>query len=421
MVKTVDRNTGAVNPHKGTGFVIDEEGHVLTSNSLFPKNEDLDSVSGGTRSQSAFKEPMEYLTSNELADVAAIRFKDSSQKRIPIDVGNPWSIQNGDHVCSIGFPLDIEFLMKPGTVTGKGASKGWWYSDMDYNAGTGGAPVFDAQTGRLIGIVGVDVAPKANGVGYIIPINFVYGFLHDFANIDIKRDAAQALISGHQSLHATDEHVGTQVLADTEILSSDQLQLRGLSILASIWQSAQIPVCWENPLPALQQEMSAVKQEISETWERESQLRFTGWKQCSRENHGLRIQINDEAPHTQRIGRNLDGVENGIVLNLTFKNYAPECQKTLDYCIKAYAGHEFGHAIGLGHTHARPDAPAECKQKFPVPEAPAVSWHLTPYDPHSIMNYCNPQFYNDGKLSVLDVETVRMLYGALEKAESEGQ
>ena len=37
---------------------------------------------------------------------------------------------------------------------------------------------------------------------------------------------------------------------------------------------------------------------------------------------------------------------------------------------------------------------------------------LTPYDEHSIMNYCNSKWNNDGKLSHLDVEAVRKLYGA---------
>jgi S1-C subfamily serine protease len=424
-VKTTDANTGAVTPHRGTGFIIDEEGHVLTSNSLFSKNGVQLSISGGIQSQYATKEQMEFLTSSELGDVAVIRFTDTSQKRIPIDVGDPWSVQNGDPVCSMGFPLNVEFLMKPGTVTGKGASKGWWYSDIAYNDGTGGAPVFDPRKGQLIGIVGVTSGSEAGarGVGYIVPINLAYGFLHDFANIEIKRDVAQTLASGLQGLQpSVGVPTGTQVQSGASVLSGDELRDRGRSILASIWPTAQIPVCWENPSPALQREMSVVEQEVADTWEKESRLRFTGWKECARENRGLRIQINDEAPHTGGIGRNLDGLENGIVLDLTFKNFYQECQKTLDYCIRAYAGHEFGHAIGLGHTHTRPDAPPECKQKIAgsgnSPQTPEVSWQLTPYDPDSIMNFCNPKFYNDGKLSALDVETVRMLYGAPENVES---
>jgi hypothetical protein len=37
---------------------------------------------------------------------------------------------------------------------------------------------------------------------------------------------------------------------------------------------------------------------------------------------------------------------------------------------------------------------------------------LTPYDPHSVMNYCNQKYNNDGQLSDLDKQAVQQLYGA---------
>ena len=36
---------------------------------------------------------------------------------------------------------------------------------------------------------------------------------------------------------------------------------------------------------------------------------------------------------------------------------------------------------------------------------------LTPYDPQSIMNYCNTSWNNGGKLSALDQVAVAKLYG----------
>ncbi len=37
---------------------------------------------------------------------------------------------------------------------------------------------------------------------------------------------------------------------------------------------------------------------------------------------------------------------------------------------------------------------------------------LTPYDPHSVMNYCNPKYNNDGRLSVWDIAALQRMYGA---------
>jgi hypothetical protein len=36
---------------------------------------------------------------------------------------------------------------------------------------------------------------------------------------------------------------------------------------------------------------------------------------------------------------------------------------------------------------------------------------LTPYDPNSVMNYCNKKYNNDGELSDLDKQAVEQLYG----------
>jgi len=52
----------------------------------------------------------------------------------------------------------------------------------------------------------------------------------------------------------------------------------------------------------------------------------------------------------------------------------------------------------------RPDAPGECPA---APQGPNGTLLLTPYDPHSVMNYCNAQYNNNGKLSQYDTEAVQ--------------
>ena len=79
-----------------------------------------------------------------------------------------------------------------------------------------------------------------------------------------------------------------------------------------------------------------------------------------------------------------------------------------DYCIKAIAVHEFGHAIGFAHEQNRPDTPGECQQPKQGENGDLL---LTPYDPNSVMNYCNQKYNNDGKLSPLDIGAVQKLYG----------
>jgi hypothetical protein len=76
-------------------------------------------------------------------------------------------------------------------------------------------------------------------------------------------------------------------------------------------------------------------------------------------------------------------------------------------CIRSIAVHEFGHAIGFAHEQNRNDTPGECAEK---PQGPNGDVMLTPWDLHSVMNYCNPVYNNNGVLSDDDIISVNKIY-----------
>lgn len=176
----------------------------------------------------------------------------------------------------------------------------------------------------------------------------------------------------------------------------------------SKWPKPSVYVCWENPDNRFTNDMNLVRAAVADSWEAASAIRFTGWQKCAQENAGIRILIDDSGPHTQGLGRYLDSVKDGMVLNFTFENWSQSCKTMHDFCVRAIAVHEFGHAIGFAHEQNRPDAPGECQQLRQGTNGTVL---LTPYDPHSVMNYCNPQYNNNGKLSQYDTEAVQNVYG----------
>jgi hypothetical protein len=168
-------------------------------------------------------------------------------------------------------------------------------------------------------------------------------------------------------------------------------------------------VCWENPNEASAAQLDLVRNAVTGSWSKASALNFAGWQQCAEKNAGIRIRIDDSGPHTKGLGKNLDQIPDGMVLNLTFRNWSQSCASMADYCIKAIAVHEFGHAIGFAHEQNRHDAPGECQNLRQGTDGDLL---LTKYDPSSVMNYCNKRYNNDGELSALDAAAVREVYGA---------
>jgi S1-C subfamily serine protease len=164
----------------GSGFVIDEEGHIVTNDHV---------VEGADRFRVRFGEngepiDAELLGADPSADLAVLKVdpEDVGDELHPLELGASEDLRPGDPVIAIGSPFGLEGTVTSGIVSALGRTiqapngfsiSGAIQTDAAINPGNSGGPLLDEQ-GRVIGVnsqIRTGGANANTGVGFAVPVD----------------------------------------------------------------------------------------------------------------------------------------------------------------------------------------------------------------------------------------------------------
>ena len=162
----------------GSGFVIDEDGHVLTNSHVVAGASEILVTLGD--SDTAY--PAEVVGTDPATDLALLRADAAEGQLHPLPLGNSTRVEVGDPVVAIGNPFGLDRTVTSGIVSALQrqieAPNGFSISnviqtDAPINPGNSGGPLID-PAGEVIGVNSqIETAGGGGnvGIGFAIPIN----------------------------------------------------------------------------------------------------------------------------------------------------------------------------------------------------------------------------------------------------------
>ena len=182
----------------GSGFVIDNSGHILTNNHVVAGSDNVTVRVGGEDGQTF---DAKVVGSDPSTDVAVLAVDSGSDQLQPLELGSSSGVKVGDPVVAIGNPFGLDRTATAGIVSAVqrqiSAPNGFTIenaiqTDAPINPGNSGGPLLDSE-GKVIGINSqIESGGQSEGnvgIGFAVPI-------------DTAQEIAQQLIADGSVQHA---------------------------------------------------------------------------------------------------------------------------------------------------------------------------------------------------------------------------
>ncbi len=166
------REKKVVQPVQGSGFIISDDGYILTNNHLVG---DAENVRVQLNDEREFK--AKVIGTDPESDVALIKIEDGN---LPyLELADSDVLEVGEWVVAIGSPFGLSHTVTAGIVSAKGRSgvgittyEDFIQTDAAINPGNSGGPLLNLN-GKVVGINTAIISRSGGnmGIGLAIPVN----------------------------------------------------------------------------------------------------------------------------------------------------------------------------------------------------------------------------------------------------------
>ncbi|HEY7804635.1 MAG TPA: trypsin-like peptidase domain-containing protein, partial [Orrella sp.] len=173
------RNLTTIPRGSGSGFLWDNNGHVVTNFHV---------IQGASQAMVTLADSRQYkarlVGASPAHDLAVLRIDTDFKRPTPVPLGTSDNLQVGQHVFAIGNPFGLDWTLTTGVISALNRSlpnengtrivEDLIQTDAAINPGNSGGPLIDSS-GRLIGINTAIYSPSgaSAGIGFAVPVDTV--------------------------------------------------------------------------------------------------------------------------------------------------------------------------------------------------------------------------------------------------------
>jgi S1-C subfamily serine protease len=176
----------------GSGFVWDEQGHIVTNLHVI-----AEAAEATVKLADGRDYPASLVGVSPAHDIAVLAISPKGKPLVPVSIGTSDDLRVGQKVFAIGNPFGLDWTLTTGIVSALdrsldtehgGVNRHLIQTDAAINPGNSGGPLLDSA-GRLIGVNTAIYSPSgaSAGVGFAVPVDTV------------NRVVPEIIVRGHYS------------------------------------------------------------------------------------------------------------------------------------------------------------------------------------------------------------------------------